>query len=60
MLAKFNNAMGLQEKKIGGNLFIDTRNSGEKEYGVAADGGFGAIAPGTLEASNVDISNGIY
>ena len=54
MLAKFDNPMGLQ--KIGGNFFIDTRNSGEPQYGVAASGGFGAIAPGTLEASNVDLA----
>ncbi|MCF6463334.1 flagellar hook protein FlgE [Clostridium sp. Cult1] len=54
MLAKFDNSMGLQ--KIGGNFFVDTRNSGEPQYGTAASGGYGAIAPGTLEMSNVDLS----
>ena len=54
MLAKFDNPMGLQ--KLGGNLFIDTRNSGEPQYGGASVGGFGAISPGNLEMSNVDIA----
>lgn len=54
MLAKFDNPMGLQ--KLGGNMFVDTRNSGEPQYGGAAVGGFGAISPGNLEMSNVDIS----
>lgn len=54
MLAKFDNNMGLQ--KLGGNMFVDTRNSGEAQLGTAATGGFGAISPGNLEMSNVDIS----
>lgn len=54
MLAKFDNPMGLQ--KMGGNLFIDTMNSGEPQYGLAASSGYGTIAPGTLEMSNVDLS----
>lgn len=54
MLAKFDNPMGLQ--KAGNNFFVDTRNSGEPQYGRAGSGGFGAIAPGTLEASNVDLA----
>lgn len=54
MLAKFDNPMGLQ--KLGGNMFVDTRNSGEAQYGGASIGGFGAISPGNLEMSNVDIS----
>ena len=54
MLAKFDNPMGLQ--KLGGNMFVDTRNSGEAQYGGASVGGFGAISPGNLEMSNVDIS----
>lgn len=54
MLAKFDNPMGLQ--KLGGNLFVDTRNSGEPQYGGASVGGFGAISPGNLEMSNVDIA----
>lgn len=54
MLAKFDNPMGLQ--KLGSNMFVDTRNSGEAQYGGASVGGFGAISPGNLEMSNVDIS----
>lgn len=54
MLAKFDNPMGLQ--KLGNNFFVDTRNSGEPQYGGAGVSGFGAISPGNLEMSNVDIS----
>ena len=54
MLAKFDNPMGLQ--KMGGNFFLDTRNSGEAQFGKAGTSGFGAIEGGVLEMSNVDIS----
>lgn len=54
MLAKFDNPMGLQ--KMGGNFFLDTRNSGEPQFGKASTSGYGAIEGGTLEMSNVDIS----
>lgn len=54
MLAKFDNPMGLQ--KMGSNFFLDTRNSGEAQFGKAATGGFGKIEGGVLEMSNVDIS----
>ncbi len=54
MLAKFDNPMGLQ--KVGNNFFVDTRNSGEPQFGKAATGGYGPIASGTLEMSNVDLS----
>lgn len=54
MLAKFDNPMGLQ--KLGSNFFVDTRNSGEAQLGSGGVGGFGAISPGNLEMSNVDIS----
>ncbi len=54
MLAKFDNSMGLQ--KLGSNFFVDTRNSGEPQLGKASTSGFGAISPGNLEMSNVDIS----
>lgn len=54
MLAKFDNPMGLQ--KMGGNFFLDTRNSGEPQFGKANTSGFGGIEGGTLEMSNVDIS----
>lgn len=55
MLAKFDNPMGLQ--KMGGNMFVDTRNSGEPQFGLAGSSGYGPIAPGTLEMSNVDLSS---
>ncbi|WIV10863.1 flagellar hook protein FlgE [Proteiniborus sp. MB09-C3] len=54
ILAKFDNPAGLQ--KIGNNFFIDTRNSGEAQIGRAGTTGLGAIAPGSLEMSNVDLS----
>ncbi|SCG83446.1 Flagellar hook protein flgE [Proteiniborus sp. DW1] len=54
ILAKFDNPMGLQ--KIGNNFFIDTRNSGEPQIGKPSSSGLGAIAPGALEMSNVDLS----
>lgn len=54
MLAKFDNPMGLQ--KLGSNFFVDTRNSGEAQLGTGGTSGFGAVAPGVLEMSNVDIS----
>lgn len=54
ILAKFDNPMGLQ--KTGNNFFIDTRNSGEPQIGKPGNSGLGAIAPGSLEMSNVDLS----
>ncbi|WP_352419605.1 flagellar hook protein FlgE [Proteiniborus sp.] len=54
LLAKFDNPAGLQ--KIGNNFFIDTRNSGEPQIGKAGTSGFGDMAPGSLEMSNVDLS----
>lgn len=54
MLAKFDNSMGLE--KMGSNFFINTRNSGEPQYGTAGTSGFGAAKSGNLEMSNVDLS----
>ncbi len=54
MLAKFDNPMGLQ--KIGNNFFVDTRNSGEPQFGKGSSSGYGGIRGGTLEMSNVDLS----
>lgn len=53
-LADFDNAVGLQ--KIGANMFVDTPNSGSPRFGIPGSGSFGAIAPGSLEMSNVDLS----
>lgn len=54
MIAKFDNPTGLQ--KMGGNMFLDTRNSGEAQFGKAGATGYGPIDGGVLEMSNVDIS----
>ncbi|PID25575.1 flagellar basal body rod protein FlgG [Sporosarcina sp. P7] len=42
--------------KNGGNLYSETTNSGEPTDGIAQDPGFGAIKSGSLEMSNVDLS----
>jgi flagellar hook protein FlgE len=52
-IAKFSNASGLT--KAGGNLFQETVNSGTPDINVAGNGR-GSIASGTLEMSNVDLS----
>ncbi len=52
-LAKFSNASGLT--KAGGNLFQESINSGVANINVAGEGR-GSIAAGTLEMSNVDLS----
>jgi len=54
-LAKFQNVQGLF--KEGGNLFRETRNSGEAITGNPGMNGLGSIAANSLEQSNVDISN---
>ncbi|SHI80258.1 flagellar hook protein FlgE [Geosporobacter subterraneus DSM 17957] len=54
MLADFDNPSGMQ--KIGNNLFIETPNSGTAKYGTPASGSLGALNPGALEMSNVDLS----
>ena len=54
-LASFENPAGLQ--KVGENLFIPTTNSGDFKKGLKAGSeGVGALSPGTLEMSNVDLS----
>ncbi len=55
MLANFDNNEGLLKR--GGNLFVDTVNSGPPKFGKPGVGSLGPIAPGTLEMSNVDLSN---
>lgn len=54
MLADFDNPAGLM--KMGANLFGETNNSGVPKYGSPGTGSFGALAPGALEMSNVDLS----
>ncbi|WP_409294372.1 flagellar basal-body rod protein FlgF [Peribacillus sp. SCS-26] len=52
-LAKFSNPSGLT--KAGGNLFQQSINSGTPNIGTPGDG-LGTIAAGSLEMSNVDLS----
>lgn len=53
-LATFDNPAGLQ--KMGANMFVDTPNSGDPRLGTPGVGSFGALVPGALEMSNVDLS----
>ncbi|OKL37132.1 flagellar basal body rod protein FlgG [Domibacillus mangrovi] len=53
-IAKFPNPEGL--RKVGSNLYGVTDNSGAPETGLPGADGRGTIAPGSLEMSNVDLS----
>lgn len=53
-LAKFANPSGLQ--KAGDTTFTESNNSGMPQIGRAGTVGFGDISPGSLEMSNVDLS----
>ncbi|MBP6673344.1 MAG: flagellar basal-body rod protein FlgG [Bacteroidetes bacterium] len=52
-LAKFINPAGLHA--IGSNLYLETGSSGQPIIGAPGSEGFGEIAQGTLESSNVDV-----
>ena len=54
IIANFSNNSGL--KQIGNSTFTSTAASGEPELGEAAEDGFGNILSGSLERSNVDIT----
>jgi flagellar hook protein FlgE len=54
IIANFTNNSGL--KQIGNSTFSATAESGEAELGQAAEDGFGTILSGSLEKSNVDIT----
>ena len=54
VLANFNNQNGL--KQIGNATFVETATSGTPTFGEAGAEGFGAIQSGSLERSNVDIT----
>ncbi|MDQ0245689.1 flagellar hook protein FlgE [Bacillus fengqiuensis] len=55
MVAKFSNNDGLE--KVGQNLFRNTANSGNASVSIpGGTGGAGSIVAGTLEMSNVDLS----
>ena len=53
-LARFRNPEGLQSE--GGTYFSTSPNSGEASLRYPGQGGRGTLAPGTLERSNVDMS----
>ena len=53
-LAVFKNPAGLE--KTTENMYQVTPNSGDAIYGLPGSSGLGALNPGTLEMSNVDIS----
>ncbi|PIC75212.1 flagellar basal body rod protein FlgG [Sporosarcina sp. P17b] len=54
-IAKFNNPGGLE--KVGGNLYKESANSGAPSVDVPlSEGGHGAVKSGSLEMSNVDLS----
>ncbi|MFJ7980314.1 flagellar basal body rod protein FlgG [Lysinibacillus xylanilyticus] len=54
VMAKFPNAGGLA--KVGGNYYQQTTNSGVAYAQVATVAGMGKVVPGTVEMSNVDLS----
>lgn len=54
LLAKFPNPGGLE--KNGNNYYQVTSNSGDPTVQVATQQGIGKVVPGTLEMSNVDLS----
>ena len=54
-LARFEDATGLNS--VGGNRFIETPESGQANVGAAQSAGRGMVAGGTLEQSNVEISD---
>jgi flagellar hook protein FlgE len=45
-----------QMERVGGNLYVETRASGQLVAGTAGQGGRGFISAGALEQSNVDIA----
>jgi flagellar hook protein FlgE len=53
-LAKFTNPAGLE--KAGGSSYVATGNSGNVQLGAAGDAGIGSLSGGSLEMSNVDLS----
>ena len=52
-LARFINPSGLES--IGRNMYLPTGSSGEVTTGTAGEDGFGTIAQGYLEMSNVSV-----
>jgi flagellar hook protein FlgE len=54
VVANFNNQNGL--KQIGNATYVETAVSGQPQVGEAGSEGFGTIQSGSLERSNVDIT----
>ncbi len=54
-MAVFTNPQGLTAQ--GDNLFLESNNSGRSNIGPASQAGRGSIIAGTLEMSNVDLSD---
>jgi flagellar hook protein FlgE len=54
VLADFPNYYGLN--KMGGNLYAESRDSGQPMVGVAQTGRLGNISPSSIEMSNVDMA----
>jgi flagellar hook protein FlgE len=53
-MATFNNPAGLEKR--GDSAYVISANSGNAQVGTAGAGGRGSIAAGSLEMSNVDLS----
>jgi flagellar hook protein FlgE len=53
-LANFTNPWGLS--RVGGNVWAETRSSGQPLTGTPGSAGLGKISPNSLEQSNVDLS----
>ncbi|MFE4197550.1 flagellar hook protein FlgE [Paenarthrobacter sp. NPDC056912] len=53
-LARFTNVEGLE--KAGGSTYVATANSGAAQLGAPGDAGLGSLESGSLEMSNVDLS----
>lgn len=53
-VANFQNPSGLAQ--VGSSLFQESNNSGDAVVGAPGDQGMGSILPGSLEMSNVDLS----
>ncbi len=54
VMATFTNPVGMQ--RDGRNLWSPSANSGDANIGVPGEGSGGVISTGTLEGSNVDLS----
>lgn len=53
-IANFDNASGLEKR--GGSMYVASVNSGDPQIGAAGSDGRGSLVGGSLEMSNVDLS----